>query len=88
MRDIKEHDDSETPLLDNEEQVVIISNQSDSDSASARTPRRSRSTTERFRSRSSAHLAGARRTPSNLNKSSNDTGDRQTEVYLAYIQFD
>ena len=78
MRDIKEHDDdSETPLLDGEDQIVTISGQSDSDSASpsARTPRRSRSTTERFRSRSSAHLAGARRTPSNLNKSSTDAGE-------------
>lgn len=81
MRDIDEDDDTHTPLLETEDpQVVIVANQSDSDSASARTPRRSGSTSERFRrNRSSARLPGTRRTPSVLNKSSTDVADRASE---------
>lgn len=83
MRNNKEDDDGAgTPLLEDNDNVVTIFNNSDSDSPDARTSRRTRSTTERIRSRNSM-LVGARRTPSNLYKSSNDT-DTQNEVSLAF----
>lgn len=66
MRDDSDQEDVEAPLLDHEQPILIVSNQSDTESPNAREPRRSRS--ERYRSRSSAHLAGTRRTPSALSK--------------------
>ena len=62
MRDDSDQEDVEAPLLDHEQPILIVSNQSDTESPNAREPRRSR------RSRSSAHLAASRRTPSALSK--------------------
>ena len=73
-----EGDDSETPLLEQDDKVVTIASRSDSESPEARSPRRTQSSADRFRSRASG-LLGARRTPSNLFKNSNDT-DQQNEV--------
>lgn len=78
MRNSKDEEDgAETPLLENDDNVVTIFNHSDSDSPSTRSARRSRSTTDRIRGRNSA-LLGAKRTPSNLFKSSS-TLDPQNE---------
>ena len=82
MRINKEDDDgAETPLLEDGDNVVTIFNNSDSDTPGSRSARRSRSTTERIRSRNSA-LVGARRTPSNLFKSSHDA-DSHNEVSIS-----
>lgn len=83
MRINKEDDDgAETPLLEDGDNVVTIFNNSDSDTPDSRSARRTRSTTERIRSRNSV-LVGARRTPSSLFKSSHDAGP-QNEVSKAH----
>ncbi|DBA79794.1 hypothetical protein WJX77_004901 [Trebouxia sp. C0004] len=79
MRIKKEDDDgAETPLLEDGDNVVTIFNNSDSDTPDSRGARRTRSTTERIRGRNSV-LVGARRTPSNLFKSSSHDADSHNE---------
>ncbi len=79
MRSKKEDDDgAETPLLEDSDNVVTIFNNSESDSPDTRSARRTRSTTDRIRGRNPS-LLGARRTPSNLFKNSNDL-DSHNEV--------
>lgn len=83
-----DEDSPETPLLGDNDAVVTIIN-SDNESPINRSARRSKSTTDRIRNRNPS-LLGARRTPSNLFKSSNDT-DTQNEVgkrslqYISYV---
>ncbi|KAL3161806.1 hypothetical protein ABBQ38_008898 [Trebouxia sp. C0009 RCD-2024] len=78
MRGGTDDDDSpETPLLGDNDSVVTILN-SDNESPNNRSARRSKSTTDRFRTRNPSAL-GARRTPSNLFKNSSDN-DPQNEV--------
>lgn len=84
MRVNKEDDDgAETPLLEDGDNVVTIFNNSDSDTPNSRSSRRSRSTTERIRSRNSM-LVGARRTPSNLFKSSHDADSHNQSSDVAF----
>ena len=78
MRGNTDDDDSpETPLLGDNDAVVTIVN-SDNESPTTRSARRSKSTSDRIRNRNPS-LLGARRTPSNLFKNSNDP-DTQNEV--------
>lgn len=72
-----DEDSPATPLLGDDDAVVTIIN-SDNESPTSRSARRTKSTTDRIRNRN-ASLLGARRTPSNLFKNSNDT-DTQNEV--------
>ena len=76
-RSTEDEDSPETPLLGDNDAVVTIIN-SDNESPTNRSARRSKSTTDRIRNRNSS-LLGARRTPSNLFKNSNDP-DTQNEV--------
>lgn len=83
MRLNKEDDDgAETPLLEDGDNVITIFNNSDSDTPDSRSARRNRSITERIRSRNSVLVA--RRTPSNLFKSSHDADSHNESSDVAF----
>lgn len=79
-----DEDSPETPLLGDNDAVVTIIN-SDNESPTTRSARRTKSTSDRIRNRNPS-LLGARRTPSNLFKNSNDT-DTQNEVGRRSLQY-
>lgn len=75
----KDDDSPETPLLgDNDSVITILNSDNESLTPNTRSARRSKSTSDRLRSRNPSVL-GARRTPSSLFKNSSDN-DPQNEV--------